>query len=369
MKKNKKVYAISIFIAIIIISITIGYSAFGTEMNIDGATAKIRLEENIRVTAFSVENTVQNAYSSYEDYNISNLLTEVTLPQQDSSITYKVTVTNFGNQEMGVLSIENLPDSLEYQLTDYQLKEKICNNNSECTLGAKKEFFITLKYKDNVSPTETNYTLNLVLDFRPFHKISYIGIDDTSYPKEIIDSGDLSISLSKESSETLKVYNEKNEEKYYTYENSILTISNIKENIIIEKEKDLSDKDFIITNDSEIEIYEKIPEGSSISIDDLLSTDMSGINISDKKIVGIDVQVKYNSPTGSKQTIKVILQTSTGQYDKMITLIKGENTSTANFTELSIEPGTEFTISVDDNKLTNHQITISGVSIVIHFEQ
>ena len=136
MKRNKIIYIISGIIVVLIISITIGYSAFGTEMNISGIAASVRLEENIRVTGLSVESTVDNASSSYEDYNIAALLTEITLPTATSQITYKVTVTNFGNIEMGILNIENLPENLEYELTDYKLQDKVCDTNNKCTLGA-----------------------------------------------------------------------------------------------------------------------------------------------------------------------------------------------------------------------------------------
>ena len=34
-----------------------------------------------------------------------------------------------GNVEMGISSIDNLPDSLEYKIENYTLKEKICNDN------------------------------------------------------------------------------------------------------------------------------------------------------------------------------------------------------------------------------------------------
>ena len=43
----------------------------------------------------------------YEDYNHNAILMNVKLPKPNSTITYKVKVTNFGNQEMGIFELNN----------------------------------------------------------------------------------------------------------------------------------------------------------------------------------------------------------------------------------------------------------------------
>lgn len=368
MTRNKIICLIATTITILIISLTIGYSAFGTEMNVTGITAKVRLEENIRVTGISVESTEGNAYSSYEDYNVAALLTEVTLPQSESSITYKVTITNFGNTEMGVLSIDNLPENLEYELNGYLLQEKICNTNNECKLGASKEFLITIKYKENGYTGTTTYPLNLQLTYKPFHTVSYVNISNPSYPSEVMDSTDFLVTFLDPKPDRVKVYNESNTEIPYIYENGTLTIQNVKENIIIEETKDLSDKDFVIENDSDTEIYERIANEGPISIDDLISTTLTGINISNKIVSKIDVSIKYNSTTGSAQKINIILSENNNEHTQETSLTKGNNTLTVTFDNLTLAPEGEFNISVDDSKLTNHQIEISEVNIKIYFQ-
>lgn len=369
MKRNKILYLFSGLITILIVSITIGYSAFGTEMNISGISARVRLEDNIRVTAFSVESTTENASSSYEDYNIAALFTELTLPTVNSQITYKVTITNFGNTEMGIFSLENLPENLEYELSNYNLQEKICDTNNNCTLGAQKTFYLTIKYKANGYNGNTVYPLNLKLTYKPFYTITYINIDGTNYPKEIMESTKLQLTFQEPLPKYLTVYNETNMTVPFTYENGILAIDNITENLTIENLIEMENKDFIIENDSETETWQKIPDGSSITIDDLLNTTMYGVNISDKKIIQMDVTIEYQSTTGSAQSVKVLLAALNNSYNQSATFTKQESSMTVSFSGLSLGPKDEFSIAVEQNKLTNHSININKINVKVYFEE
>ena len=161
MRKIFNIRNIPIVVAIIVVLLSVGYSAFGTSLNISDIAVNVRVEADIRVTGISVDSYTNNAVSSYENYNVSNISTNINLPNSDSTITYKVSVTNFGNAEMGIFAINNLPSNLEYELIDYNLHDKICNN-SQCSLGVTKEFYITIKYKNGgYNSGNTNYALNL----------------------------------------------------------------------------------------------------------------------------------------------------------------------------------------------------------------
>ena len=139
---NKKIILIyTVFIAIL--SISIGYSAFGTKLSIGSIVADVRIEKDIRISGMIYSSSTGDGLSSYEDYSVNSLLTNVSLPNQDSSITYKVKVTNFGNTEMGIYSINNLPSNLIYELSEYNLQDKLCDDTGSCSLGAIKDFYIT----------------------------------------------------------------------------------------------------------------------------------------------------------------------------------------------------------------------------------
>ena len=109
-----------------IVGLSIGYSAFASKLNITGVVTKVRLKNDIRITNLTIDNSSNNGESKYNEYNKTKLDIGVKLPQNTSTVTYKIEVTNIGNVEMGILSIENLPEDLDYELTDYTLKEKIC---------------------------------------------------------------------------------------------------------------------------------------------------------------------------------------------------------------------------------------------------
>ena len=148
--KNKKINIISISAIIIVMSIvmlSIGYSAFNQSLLMDDVALEVRIKSDIRITNISLDK-VNNAVSAQEDYNVSNIFGDISLPSANSSITYKVQITNFGNTEMGILDITGLPNNLEYEISGYKLQDKICVEQN-CKLGIKKDIYITIKYKSN----------------------------------------------------------------------------------------------------------------------------------------------------------------------------------------------------------------------------
>ena len=190
-------------IALIVLFITFGYSAFQSSGIISDVTATVRPEMNIRITGLTTEST-SNATVKSMDYNSTStsyvytgkVFSELTFTSTSSSAIYKVEVTNFGNTEMGVASITGLPNNLTYELdtNNYDIGEKICDNNnsSKCTLGAKKYIYVTIKYKSGSGTnTSTNLTANFDLNFKEIHKV-YYGGDTIDY---VIDGGNKVVNL------------------------------------------------------------------------------------------------------------------------------------------------------------------------------
>ena len=235
MKKLFNVRNIPIIAALFVILLSIAYSAFGTNLNIGGIAANVRIEADIRVTGISVDSYTNAAISSYEEYNVSNISMGANLPNSNSTITYKVDVTNFGNVEMGIFAINNLPSNLEYELSGYTLQDKLCNNN-QCSLGIKKEFYITIKYKDGgYNASNTTYALNLDFDFRSFYTVTYEDFSSTiSYPKEIISGGDLAINFTELVPDIeVKVGNLILDQDSYTFDQYNLYLSNVTNNVVV----------------------------------------------------------------------------------------------------------------------------------------
>lgn len=233
MNSNKSRYLFASLILVLICFLSIGFSAFQAPLLIDGAKLTVRVEADIRVTGNQLENATEGVISSYEDYNVHSIIAGVYLPKEDSSITYKIEVTNFGNKEMGIFDITNLPSNLTYELKEYTLKDKICDKSNRCTLGAKKEFYITIKYAPNkYDASRLNYSLNLNVDFRGYHKIIYTNIKNTdNYPKEVMDGSNFETTFTSDIPAKVKLTGNTT----YTYKSNVLSVTNVTADITVDR--------------------------------------------------------------------------------------------------------------------------------------
>jgi hypothetical protein len=244
---------ISLLLVVIIIGLTIGYSTYVKELYIEGINVTYRKKADIRVTGASLYNNSEDVVNNYLEYNVKNLSSDVTLPYEESYITYNIEITNFGNVEMGILNITGLDDNLDYELIDYNLKSKICDSSNNCKLGIGKTFQIKIKYKDNCYDSDNlNYHLKLDFDFRSFHTITYNDIDG-DYPSTIIDGDTLDITLSNDIEGLLIKGDSKTlvKDSDYTYNNNKLVIENVSSDLTIIK-KDETNKllDIMLMNEN-----------------------------------------------------------------------------------------------------------------------
>jgi len=194
---KKSVYNIALLIVLLtFVFLTIGYSAFGAELSITGSNVTVRVKKDIRVSGVSVYSSTDGGVSLYEDYNVSNMSTNISLPNSNSSVKYKVSVTNYGNVEAGILSITGLPSNLDYSLENYTLEDRICDSSNKCVLGATKEFYITIKYKSgSYNANSTQFNVLLSFDFRNYYNVSYVNINDSSLPTIAMEGSTLNVSL------------------------------------------------------------------------------------------------------------------------------------------------------------------------------
>ncbi len=186
--KKTAVFMSSLVMCILFLSI--GFSSLSASVSI-GASATVRIQKDIRVTNIKTGNTVGDAYSNWEDYNVSNISTSTALPNANSTITYDVEITNIGNAEMGILSITGLPSNLTYSISNYDLKDTLCDDNTstQCKLGAVSTLHITIGYANNgYNSSNINYNLNMNFEFKQVYSISYSGFSSTSgLPTTILD--------------------------------------------------------------------------------------------------------------------------------------------------------------------------------------
>lgn len=152
---------------------TIAYSALSTTSRVNG-DAFVRVEDEIRITHFSVAEVYSDAISSYEQYSKNTLQTSVILPYSDSYIKYKVMVTNFGNIERVISAINESSSNLSFTIEGYGLNDVLCDDNVDsCTLGSTTTFYIKVFYNSYDSAT-TEFVLNfdVVFNYAPSPLVS-----------------------------------------------------------------------------------------------------------------------------------------------------------------------------------------------------
>ena len=166
MKKYKIICSIIILCAVLFV--TVGFSAFNKELFVDDVTGFFEVYKDVRLTDAKFERSTTGVVANNIENGIYNLYAQVILPNADSSVTFRVDMTNYGEREQVLMNIAGLPDNLEYELENYTFYDKICDPNWNCNLGVTKELLITIKHKDDLEisyPDNTVYNLNLEFQF------------------------------------------------------------------------------------------------------------------------------------------------------------------------------------------------------------
>lgn len=81
--------------------LSVGFSAFLNQLFIDDISLNVRVDRDIRVSGVRVD-SVNDATSYYEDYNVSNISGRLGLNSDSSYVIYEVDIYNLGNTLMGI---------------------------------------------------------------------------------------------------------------------------------------------------------------------------------------------------------------------------------------------------------------------------
>ena len=197
-------YCLIIFI---VIFLSIGYSAFQTQMIISDAKGVVRLQDKIRITRISPRggnsNEEQNldGYTTYDEYDVKAIESNIILPSKYSTVTYEVEITNFGDYDMALTEINNLPSNLEIKNIDYTYGTKLCDQE-RCNHGNVNTIHFTIGYKSTVTEGSiTTISLHLDFSFKKVFSISYSNFTDvTGLATQILEDEVKSIDFSNLSS-------------------------------------------------------------------------------------------------------------------------------------------------------------------------
>ena len=232
-KKQYKILTLILAIILCCFFSTIAYSAVYSTMNITGI-AYARPIKDVRITDFKI-NSSSDVTSSYEEFSVNTISSKFNLVDSSSFITFDVEVTNYGASDVGILQlIGDVPTGLSYEIINYNLKDKICDDNGKCNQMAVKTFQIKF------TGTPGEYEITQELDFRTYHKVTYTGITNNNYPTKVIDGGNLNITFT-ENLKKVTILSDGTEIAQYDQISSgqTITIENVSSDIEIKKEKEL----------------------------------------------------------------------------------------------------------------------------------
>ena len=218
--KMIRTYLLVFCIILLALFSTVVYSAISSTMTVSG-DAYARVEADVRITNFSLYEASSDVVSSYEEYNKNAIASNISFPTAGSYVIYRVEVTNYGSVPVGVYSITKKNTSLNYELIDYKVKDKLCDEYGNCTTMAKKTFYI--KFKGTAVGT---YNINLTFDFRVFYPVTYDGITNNGYPTEVLKGDTLTVNFTEVL--TGKVGLKVNDNFVdYTFHDNVLKLTNV----------------------------------------------------------------------------------------------------------------------------------------------
>ncbi len=146
---KKNIIPIFIFVMVLAIMLSIGYSALNQNLSISGE-AFLRVKEDVRITGIASSGSESEGYETYTpEYYKKSLKLYNTLPNAASKITYAGEISN--------------TTSIKYKVSSVTVTST--NTNVECTSDlvenavispGKTTFYVVAKYKDGITVDQTN---------------------------------------------------------------------------------------------------------------------------------------------------------------------------------------------------------------------
>ena len=197
--QNKIKLLISLTLLILFVFNTVAYSGLATKLAIT-SEAKFRPITDIRVTDIKLESATNGAVESYSPkFNVDTTTTGFVLPNVNSTITYKVKVTNYGNVNQTIYNfIKNSINSsnVNIKITDFTsvcADDSCSQKNSDFTIihhngdnttdSNEKEILITFSTS---APSDQAINVIEKYDFRPIYNINYDANGGQNAPKSQI---------------------------------------------------------------------------------------------------------------------------------------------------------------------------------------
>lgn len=242
-----------VFLTVSILLLTIGFSAYSTSLAIDGKALVRPLKES-RITDVKISKTTNNGVVSYIDYTAYSLVSDITLNNKNSTVTYDVKITNLSSDNLIITKVENQVynnSNIEYVFDNIEI------NKTKIKPASQYTFKITFKYKTN---NITNKDLKCILMFTykkvPEYTLKVKSLDDSDI--KLIASGNEYTSKSSiehvfDENTNVKLIVSK--DGYYTEELNILMNNDISREIELKERNKYTLVVNPIPSDSVVTIY------------------------------------------------------------------------------------------------------------------
>ena len=359
MTKLKKIIIKNLFIIIailIFICQTIVYSALSTTMNISGK-GFAKIQTDVRITNLKIKELSSDTIVSYDEFSRRSISTNIKLPTTSSYITYEIEVTNYGSNEIAMANITGIPSTLTYELSNYTLKENICDSNNKCTLGAKKTMYLTLRPK-NASASSYDVLINLI--FSGYNTITYQNINSTNMPTQVLNGDNLEIDFGESAPNGVVVTMGNNQLDYY-YENGILKVNNVTGDITI---SDMSNYD-LSGNDNTAIFANTTVTNEGLSFDGTSSSarlpDDTGVTLPATYSLKFKTNVTYNQIIFGDRTTNAGFGTYKSNTSFIATI--GSTDQDAPIFNFKAEVGVLYQIDILYETINNIRLFVDGVEV------
>ncbi len=310
--KHRIFSLVFVFLTISILCLTIGFSAYSTSLAINGK-ALVRPIKESRITDMKISKVTNNAVVSSFDYTAYSIVSDITLDNYNSTVTYNITLTNLSSENLVITKVNNQVYSnsnIEYTFDDIEI------NKTKIKPASQYTFKVTFKYKmKNI--TDKNLKCILVFNYKkvPEYTLKIKSIDGSNI--KVVANSDEYNALN----EFEKVFDENTKVKvliqkdgFYDKEHEFVMNKDINENFeLIEKKKytlkiEPNPSDAIVTiykNNSVLKTGIGIQEVTVLDEDELKYTvSKYGYNeINDTVKIGKDENIQINLTKIEEKTI------------------------------------------------------------------
>ena len=168
---------ISLFCATCVLSL--GYASLSTDMGISNTSVLVSPISDVKIIGASFINGDNSGISNTVDYNTRKVYGNISLPNNDSTVTYRVEImVAHAETQINEVTISN--SNLSYEFINYQIGDILCNTSHECSNGAVISLDVVLKYKNGSYDSNTiDYPFELNFVFGPLDKA--VKVDNNYY--------------------------------------------------------------------------------------------------------------------------------------------------------------------------------------------